>query len=137
MLFLLTLHSIVRWLVILVAVAAIIKLAIGLAQKQDTDKMTGGLISAFGGLMDTQLLLGLLFFVWNGLAGAGFPRERWEHFTIMFLAVIVAHLPAMWKKADPQKRQRNTLAAIIGSLVLVVLGVSLLQPNRWLVIFGL
>jgi hypothetical protein len=99
--------------------------------------MTGGLVSAFAGLMDTQLLLGLMFFLWNGLAGAGFPRQRWEHLVIMLAAVIVAHLPAMWKKAESQKRLRNTLLAVVGSLVLVVLGVSMLQPNRWLVIFGL
>ncbi len=137
MMFLLTLHSIVRWLAILLALAAIVKLVIGLIQKQDYDKMTGGLVSAFAGLMDTQLLLGLMFFLWNGLAGAGFPRQRWEHLVIMLAAVIVAHLPAMWKKAEAQKRLRNTLAAVIGSLVLVALGVSMLQPNRWLVIFGL
>lgn len=137
MFFLLTLHSIVRWLVILVALAAIVKLTIGLLKKQDFDTMTGGLVSAFGGLMDTQLLLGLLFFVWNGLAGAGFPRQRWEHLVIMLVAVVVAHLPAMWKKAETQVRLRNTLLAVIGSLLLVVLGVSMLQPNRWLVIFGL
>lgn len=137
MFFLLTLHSIVRWLVILVALAAIVKLTIGPLKKQDFDTMTGGLVSAFGGLMDTQLLLGLLFFVWNGLAGAGFPRQRWEHLVIMLVAVVVAHLPAMWKKAETQVRLRNTLLAVIGSLLLVVLGVSMLQPNRWLVIFGL
>jgi heme A synthase len=137
MLFLLTLHSIVRWLVILVAVAAIVKLLIALFKRQDDDKMTSGLVSAFAGLMDTQLLLGLMFFIWNGLAGAGFPRQRWEHLVIMLVAVLVAHLPAMWKKAEPQKRLRNTLAAVLGSLVLVIVGVSLLQPNRWLVIFGL
>jgi len=137
MFFLLTLHSIVRWLVILVALAAIVKLTVGLLKKQDFDTMTGGLVSAFGGLMDTQLLLGLLFFVWNGLAGAGFPRQRWEHLVIMLVAVVVAHLPAMWKKAETQVRLRNTLLAVIGSLLLVVLGVSMLQPNRWLVIFGL
>jgi len=137
MFFLLTLHSIVRWLVILVALAAIVKLTVGLLKKQDFDTMIGGLVSAFGGLMDTQLLLGLLFFVWNGLAGAGFPRQRWEHLVIMLVAVVVAHLPAMWKKAGTQVRLRNTLLAVIGSLLLVVLGVSLLQPNRWLVIFGL
>lgn len=137
MLFLLTLHSIIRWVVILAAVAAIVKLVIGLVQKSDYDKMTRGLVSAFAGLMDTQLLLGLLFFVWNGMEGAGFPRHRWEHLVLMTVAVVVAHLPSMWKKSEPQIRLRNTLAAVIGALVLVILGVSMLQPNRWLVIFGL
>ncbi|MDX9992768.1 MAG: hypothetical protein RBS68_12085 [Anaerolineales bacterium] len=137
MLFLLTLHSIIRWLVILVAIAAVIKLAIGLLQKQEYDKLTGGLVSAFSGLMDTQLLLGLIFFLWNGMAGAGYPRQRWEHLLIMLVAAVVAHLPSIWKKAETQKRLRNSLAAVLGALLLVLVGVSLLQPNRWLVIFGI
>lgn len=137
MLTLLTIHSIVRWLTIFAALGAIVKLTLGLLKKQDYDKMTGGLVSAFGGLMDTQLLLGLVFFIWNGMAGAGFPRERWEHLVTMLVAILVAHLPAMWKKADAQKRHRNTLVAVLVSLLLVVVGVSLLSGNRWLTIFGL
>lgn len=73
---LLTLHSILRWLTILAALGAIFKLTEGLLQKKEYNKTSSGLVAAFGGLMDTQLLLGLLFFIWNGLAGAGFPRQR-------------------------------------------------------------
>jgi amino acid permease len=135
---LLTLHSILRWVIVLLALALIIKFALGLIQKQPYDKTARGLVSTFGGLMDTQLLLGTAFFVWSGLAiQGGFAlRHRWEHLAIMLVAVIMAHLPAMWKKRDDQTRYRNGLAAILVSILLVVVGVFALPGNRWLAISG-
>jgi hypothetical protein len=55
----------------------------------------------------------------------------------MLVAIIIAHLPALWKKAPAPKRYRNTLISILLSLALVAAGVSLLQPNRWLSVVGL
>ncbi len=139
MTFILTLHSIVRWLTVLVAMAAIVKFALGWLQKQPFDKSARALSGAFGGLMDLQLLLGFIFFFWNGMMipGGLMLSHRLEHLTTMLLAVIVAHLPAMWKKADDNKRYRNTLFAIVLSLLLVILGVTMLPGSRWLTITGL
>src|SRR5512147_1153760 len=115
---LLTLHSIVRWLVTLAAIALIVRLVIGLVKKQPFDKSATALTGAFGGLMDTQMLLGVLFFVLDGLGKTGFPPYRWEHAVTMLLAVVAAHLPAMWKKKDDNIRTRNTLIAVGVSLLL-------------------
>jgi hypothetical protein len=133
----LTLHSIVRWLAVLVAVATIIKFASGWLKKQPFDKTASALAGAFGGMLDLQLTLGLLFFIWNGmLVGFGL-RYRWEHLAVMTVAVIVAHLPSMWKKLGDEQRYRNSLLAFVAALLLVILGVSLLPGNRWLTITGL
>jgi hypothetical protein len=137
MFFLLTLHSIVRWITVIVAAAIIIKFTIGWLQKQPFDKMANGLSSAFGGLMDTQLLLGLIFFIWSGLAGMGFPRYRWEHVIVMTIAVVIGHLPSMWKKQPDALRYRNTLFAVGGALLVVIIGVLVLPGARWLHIFGM
>ncbi len=135
---LLTIHSILRWVILLVALAIIIKFALGLIQKRPYDKAARGLASAFGGLMDAQLLLGTAFFVWSGLAiQGGFGlRHRWEHLAVMLAAVLVAHLPSMWKNRDDQTRYRNGLFAILVSILLVVAGVFALPGNRWLTISG-
>src|SRR5512145_71260 len=119
---LLTIHSLVRWAIVLVALAAVIKFTLGLAQKRSYDRAAGGLAASFSGLMDTQALLGILFFVINGAAlEGGFAlRHRWEHLAIMLIAVVVGHLPSMWKKLDDQKRYRNGLIAILVALLLVV-----------------
>jgi len=45
--FLLMLHSIVRWLIVIVGVVALVKFAIGLLQKSAFGKMDRGLSSGF------------------------------------------------------------------------------------------
>jgi hypothetical protein len=135
---LLTIHSITRWLVTLAALALIARLVLGLIKKQPFDKTASGLTSAFGGLMDTQLLLGLLFFILDGLGKTGFPPYRWEHAVTMLLAVVAAHLPAMWKKQADSVRTRNTLIAVGVSLLLVFIGIGPLGGwTRWWHITGL
>jgi hypothetical protein len=135
---LLTIHSIVRWLVTLAAIALLARLVIGLAQKQPFDKSATDLTSAFSGLMDTQMLLGILFFVLDGFGKTGFPPYRWEHAVTMFLAVIVAHLPAMWKKKNDAIRTRNTLIAVAVSLLLIFIGIGPLGGwTRWWHVTGL
>ena len=135
---LLTIHSLVRWIATLVAIALIVRLVIGLVRKQLFDKTATALTGAFSGVMDTQMLLGVLFFVLDGLGKTGFPAYRWEHVVTMLLAVIVAHLPVMWKKQDDTVRTRNTLIAVSVSLLLVFIGVGPLGGwTRWWHVTGL
>jgi hypothetical protein len=133
---LLTIHSITRWLATLAAIALLARLIIGLIKKQPFDKSATALTGAFGGLMDTQMLLGILFFVLDGLGKTGTPPDRWEHAVTMVLAVVVAHLPAMWKSKSDEVRTRNTLIAVSVSLLLVFIGVGLLGWGHWLHITG-
>ncbi|HEY3313638.1 MAG TPA: hypothetical protein VGK00_18515 [Anaerolineales bacterium] len=134
---LLIIHSITRWLVVFVALALVGRLLLGLINSRPFDKSAGVLVAAFGGLMDVQMLLGLLLFLLGGFGGLGFPAYRWEHAVLMLLAVIMAHVPAWWKKSPDEVRTRNTLIMVILSLVLVFLGVGPLGWTRWLHITGL
>ncbi len=129
---LLTLHDIVRWAIIVVAVVAIIKFALGWLQKQSFDKMSNGLASGFNGLMDLQATLGLLYLLITGFTGQGFPAYRIEHTIIMIVAVAVAHSAAMWKKKDDVTRYRNTLITIIVVLIIVAIGIAVLPGNHLL-----
>lgn len=128
---LLMLHSIVRWIIVLVAVVAIVKLALGWLRGGAFKGMDRGLVAGFSGLMDLQATLGIVFLLWNGLATEiGFPRHRIEHAFVMIIAAVVAHLPARWKNAADATRFRNSLLAIVVSLVLVYIGVATL-PGGW------
>ena len=120
---LLTIHSLVRWVITLVAIALIVRLVVGLVRKQAFDKLARILTASFSGLMDTQALLGLLFLLVSGFGGIGFPRYRLEHVAAMVVALIVAHLPALWKKAPDNIRTRNTLIAVVVSLLIIFLGI--------------
>jgi len=122
------LHSIVRWIIVVVGLVALVKFLIGLVRRSAFDKMDRGLSSGFSGLMDLQFTLGLLYFLITGFTGAGFPAYRIEHAIIMFAATGVAHAPVMFKKATNKYAVR--LGAVIGTLVLVYFGVAIL-PGGW------
>lgn len=123
---LLMLHSILRWIILLVAVIAIVKFALGWLQGSAFRGMDRGLMSGFSGLMDLQATLGIIFLLWSGFTGAGFPAFRIEHGVTMIVAASVAHLSARWKNADDKTRFRNNLFTIIAALILVMIGLTFL-----------
>lgn len=128
MAFVLELHSILRWAIVVVGVVALVKFAAGWLRKSDFTKMDRRLSAGFSGLMDLQVTLGLILFFWSGLNGGGFPRFRLEHLTVMLAAAILGHLPTFMKKS--QKRFAVALTAVAGALLLVYVGVSTL-PGGW------
>jgi len=130
MVILLMIHSYLRWLIVLVALVAIIKFALGWLRGGEFKGMDRGLSSGFSGLLDLQVTLGLILMIWTGLTGVGFPMFRIEHATTMIIAAVVAHLPARWKNAADKVRFRNTLFCILGALLLVYAGVMRL-PGGW------
>jgi uncharacterized membrane protein YphA (DoxX/SURF4 family) len=127
---LVAIHSFVRWIIMLVALVAIVKFAIGWAANSLFKGMDRGLASGFSGLMDLQVLLGLVYFIWNGLAVTGFPMFRILHMVTMLIATGVAHLPSRFKALNDKLRFQYSFLAIIASLVLVVIGISFL-PDGW------
>ena len=129
MLILLEIHSIVRWLIVVIGVVAIVKFVIGWVRKSAFDKMDRGLSSGFSGLMDLQVTLGFLYFFITGFGGAGFPLFRIEHLVMMLLAAVAGHTPIMFKKRAWNKHA-VALGAIIVSLLLVYVGVMRL-PGGW------
>ena len=120
---LLTIHSYVRWLIVIVAIIAAVKFAIGWLRGGAFQSMDRGLASGFSGLIDLQVTLGLVYMIWNGLAVAGFPEFRIEHAITMIIAAVVAHLPVRWKDADDKTRFRNSLFIILDVLIIIFIGV--------------
>ena len=123
---LLMIHSILRWVILLVAVIAIVVFLVSWLRRSQLQGVDRGLMSGFSGLMDLQATLGIVLLVWSGLAGVGFPRYRLEHAFIMVLAAVVAHLSARWKNAEEPIRYRNYFLIILASLALVLIGISVL-----------
>ncbi len=123
-------HSVVRWLVVLFGVVVIARLALGWAQRQPFGALDARLTRWFTALFDVQILVGVLFLVWSGLATSNWARYRLEHAFLMLIALGVVHLPMRWQSLDSPARHRNTLLAFTVSLALVGLGVMLL-PGGW------
>lgn len=127
---LLQIHSLLRWLVVLVGLVAVVVYAMTWLSntKLGQDRR---LMSVFTGLLDLQVLLGLIFLIWNGMSGAGFPRQRLEHATTMIIAVVIAHLvSARWRNSAATLRARNNLFGIVLVMILIYVGVAVL-PQGW------
>ena len=129
--FLLGLHSLLRWIIVAVSLIALIWFVLVWLRGVRNERADRGLMAAFSGLIDLQVLIGIIYIVWSGLAGVGFPRYRIEHGVIMIIAAGVSHLSIRWRKADVRNRARNNVALIVGVLVIVFIGVSVL-PQGWL-----
>jgi len=117
-------HSMVRWLVLVVAFLAILKYAWGWLKGTAFKKLDHGLGIAFPLLISLQALLGLTYFFWTGFTTAGFPRFRFEHGASMLVAVACAYIPLRWRNAADSTRFRNGLIAILASVASIVVGIS-------------
>jgi len=116
-------HGEVRWLVAIVAIIVIIKFALGLIQKSKYGPMDRGLMSGLVGLIDLNFLLGVIL-----LISRGFDRQTVEHAGTMFIAVLLAHSNAAWRKSeDSTKLFRNNLILVAVVLVLVFVGVTIIR----------
>jgi len=125
---LLEIHSILRWIIVVIGFIAIVKFLLGMARKSAFSKMDHGLSSGFSGLMDLQITLGLLYFLITGFGGVGFPPFRIEHMLTMLIAAVVGHGPSMFKKAA--NKYTTAFYSVIGALILIVIGVYRL-PGGW------
>ena len=131
---LLTLHSINRWFIIIFALLAIIMLVKDILARTEASKNSKIYSSIFTGLMDLQLVLGGAAFMLPDMSDGG----RHMHMGVMILAIIVAHLPAVFKKRNPAIYPKVMLGAIIVALALVIYGVSALGgQDRWLHVWGI
>lgn len=123
--FVLKLHGEWRWLVMLAGLLALVKFAIGWVRGSEFKGLDRGLMAAFTGLLDVNLVLGLILLF--GLEG-GFVRYRVEHALTMFLAVVVAHLSAIWKRSEDSGRKfRNNLIVVVVAGALIATGVIRLR----------
>ena len=150
----LTLHSIVRWLIILAALLAIIRAVNGLSYKRGWTGMDNRVSLWFTSLMDIQLLMGIILYFFlspitmsalQNFAGAmGNTSVRFfamEHAVVMLIAVIIAHVGrSMVKNAgSPAAKHRRTAIWIGVAILLVLLSIPwpFLEFGRPLLRFGM
>jgi hypothetical protein len=114
----LSIHSIVRFVILLVALVGLIKAIIGSAQKGKADKADQVLAAAFVGLYDLQTLLGILIIFLGSLTQAIHP-------VVMFVGIIAAHvLQSMSKRGEGQQAGLYRLALYIVPLAIILFGLA-------------
>lgn len=123
--FILTLHSINRWIIVVVAIIALIKFLIGWLRSSDYQPADRGLMAAYTGLLDLQLLMGIILLIDRGFSG-----RPLEHAITMVVAVILAHLSRLWRDKPDKVKFRNNFLVILVGMLLIIAGVSVL-PQGW------
>ena len=119
-----TIHGEMRWLVVLAAVVVIVKFLMGWLGKRQYASLDQRLLLVFTILLDINVLLGLIILFFGG----GFSGPRLEHATTMILAVIAAHMTAMWKRStNDSLKFRNQLLMVVPAVILVIFGVIRLR----------
>lgn len=139
----LALHNIVRWIVVVTAILALVRAYRGWLKKgdwTDADRRAGVF---FTSAMDTQLLLGLLLYLFfspitraalsNIGAAMSDPGARFfalEHLLYMFVAVVFAHLGSTFSKKALQPVDRHRVGAIWYTLsaLAIILGMPWMRP---------
>ena len=124
----LMIHSLVRWVFVILALVLLVKFAIGWLQNKQFTGMDRGLLAGLTGTVDLQLLLGLILLIGYG----SYSRHQLEHTFTMILALLLLHImPRRWKDSPGALRFRNNLVVVIVALILIVMGVFVLPGNRW------
>ncbi|HWS24151.1 MAG TPA: hypothetical protein VN226_06945 [Anaerolineales bacterium] len=137
MFILLTIHSILRWVIVIFSVLAIYFLARELSSSEPVSKKARIMAISFAHLMTMQVFLGLAFlYQWYEMFGS-FTRQQWEHTGIMVIAAIVANIPQLRKNLSPVAYKKTALYSTIAALVLVIAGVASLGLIRWLHVHGI
>jgi hypothetical protein len=115
-------HSIVRWLVVLVAVVAAVRFVLVMASKAQSSGMDRGLMSGYTGLLDLNVLLGLILII--GLSE--WEAVQIEHAVTNIIAVVVAHIFAQRAKKmeDAKLKARTSLLGVVISILIIVVGVA-------------
>jgi hypothetical protein len=111
-------HSGLRYLVLLVGVVALAYFVSGLATKRPVDKGVRILGSAFTGLLDLQVLLGIVM-----VAMGRYYPQLIGHIVMMVLAVALTHVLMVRNRKRAQPGYLLPLIAVAVSLALIAGGI--------------
>ncbi|MBL8145224.1 MAG: hypothetical protein JNL34_02465 [Anaerolineae bacterium] len=118
---LLSIHSVLRWVVLAFAILALVINVLALVQKRDAgDPLVKNGMRLWTILLDVQWLVGLLLLLVMGVFG----RPQLEHAFANTLAVVVAHSAVAFRKKSDQTRLIANIATIVLALLIIIVAVA-------------
>lgn len=143
MLILLSIHSLWRWIVLLLAIIAIVKALIGWLGNQDWNALDERLRGFYPMAFAIQFLLGLVLYI-SALAGIYTPirylsssnvilRLSTEHVLMMIIAMVIAMVASgRARRTDDAKAKHRWVAlGYIVSLILVFVALIPMPAEIW------
>lgn len=138
----LSLHSWLRWVVLLAGLVALIRAVSGSSGRRPWTAGDDRVGAAFVGALDLQLVLGLLLYAWlSPITSAAFAdmgaamkvsaMRFWlvEHLFGMVVAVALAHVGRTRIRRAIDAPRRHRLAAIFFGLALLVIVITIPWPG--------
>jgi hypothetical protein len=118
-------HNLVRWLIVIVAVVAMVRYALVLAGRARSSGMDRGLASGYTGLLDLNVLLGLIIIVGLSISAGQVALGWLEHAVTNIVGVVVAHVFAQRakKQTDDKAAMRQRLTGVVVSILIIIVGV--------------
>ncbi len=120
-----TLHSHTRYLVLLVGALTVLYALFGLVTRRRFDTFGGVLLRIFAGVIDLQVLLGVLTLITRHF----FPALI-GHLTMMIAAAAVAHLAAIRLKRSPEMERSYGMLLAAGLIPLALIVAGILAIHR-------
>ncbi len=112
-------HSWLRYLVLLVALAALVMLSYSAVTGRST-RSARNLSTSFAGVLDLQIVLGILL-----VMGGVFPDAVTGHLILMVFAAVVTHAAFLIGQQSSSERHELgiRLGGIVVALILIVVGI--------------
>ena len=121
-------HSWLRWLFVIVALAAVVYFVLGLVQRKAWDRRAQTLLTVFSSTIGLQWIVGLILFLLHQLPAGFSIRHQWEHLVMQTIALGIAHIHFSWRRRQmpDANRWRNGLILIVGVIILIIVGITVL-----------
>jgi hypothetical protein len=125
--YIVVLHSLWRWVVLILMGLAILKALLGWFGKQPWQNLDDRIGLFFTSALDLQVLLGIILYI-GVLVGAYFPktsiiRVSFEHVLMMFIALAIVHVirsRAKKTEGDLAKHRLTAIGYIIALVIVIV-----------------
>jgi hypothetical protein len=137
----LTLHSLMRWVVVIVGLVAVVRFLAGWLGKKEWTSLDTRLLSIFPMTVDIQLLLGLLLYFLlspistsalrdfgGAMSNAVLRFYAVEHLFMMILALVVAHVGSMLARKGTVTSARFRLAGLLFLAAMIIIFLAIPWP---------
>lgn len=120
---LLVLHNLVRWVVIILAILALVRAYRGWLSSQAWSPRDRQIGVFFTSALDTQMLLGLLLIVFVGFSNL--DDFLIHHIIPMIVAIAIAHIGSVRAQKAPDDPVKYRMAALFYSVAVLIILVSI------------
>ncbi|PKO06391.1 MAG: hypothetical protein CVU41_06625 [Chloroflexi bacterium HGW-Chloroflexi-3] len=137
----LSLHNVIRWVVLVLGVVLVVRSILGWMKKWDYQERDRKLTPFFSGVYDLQILLGIILFFTKGwgsvLMNAGgevmkTSVQRFfavEHWTLMIVAAVLIHIGSAQVKKATENIKKYKRATIWFTIALLLTLASIPWPG--------